>query len=183
MEPLRQEWAGAERRFFLPLGCVLDLEEACGKVGIGEIFLRVSRQTYFANDLYQIIKQGLIGGGMEPDEAKRLVDQRFDVRPYTDHIALAMEILLARVAGMQSTESSGTGDPAQPMDKGKILHSLVSLGLSTEEIRAMRYDDFVAICEAAGTKAEDAPSEEEYAAMLAAWEARQGTVQDSGEPT
>ncbi|MFQ6553394.1 gene transfer agent family protein [Aestuariibius insulae] len=170
----RLEWAGAERTFALPLGCILDLEEACGKVGFGEIYLRMGSHRYFARDVYHTIHQGLIGGGIAASEAKRLLDERFDLTPIGVHVQIALEILITAMSGVEAkSEGSGEEGTPEPLDKGKIFAALIKIGLTPDQVRAMRYDDYVALCRAAGGAKVEPPSEEAYEAMLAAHEERE----------
>jgi len=168
------EFAGHDRAFDLTTGAVMDLEQACGQVGIGAIYLRVARHEYFRNDIFQIIYRGLIGGGMDEIEAKRIVAERMDAEPLAKMVELALTILLAMMEGVQVADAAKSGDAdGAPMDVGKILHSFVQAGIAPEQVRRMSYADFLNILRAAGRKpADEAPSEEEYKAILARFEDR-----------
>lgn len=161
------EWAGAERPFNLRFGDVLDLEEACGKVGIGAIYLRLGRSEYYAKDVYETILRGLIGGGMAPSEARRLMVDRFDHVPLVQSVELALDILISMMAGIGPDETRGKGDPAEPHDVGTILSSFIKIGIAPEHIRAMTYADFVNMARAMGGKDVQPPSEDEFLDMLA----------------
>lgn len=161
------EWAGAERRLALTFGGLLDIEEACGKIGIGELYMRLGRHHYKAQDVYQIIRHGLIGGGMTSTEAKRLLDERFDVVPFVQHVEVALEILIAVMAGIEETDAKSDGDPAKPYDVGAIMAAFVKMGVAPDAIRSMQYRDFVHMCRAFGGDNVRAPSEEEFEEMVA----------------
>ena len=166
-------WAGEERRFALRFGHLLDLEEACGKVGIGEIYLRLGQHRYFARDVYNIIRMGLIGGGTPPSEAKRLVDERFDFVPMVERVELAISILVAVMAGIPADETKAPGDPKKPHDAGAIFASFAKANIPPEDVRAIGYRDFVLMMRAMGGSSVQPPSEEEFADMVARYEARQ----------
>ena len=160
------EWGGAERRLALGFGGMLDLEEACGKIGIGEIYLRLAQHRYFAKDAYHAIRLGLIGGGMRPDEAKRLLDDRFDHTPLSLSVEIALELLMAVLGGIEKDETRAPGDPAEPYDVGGILASFAKLGVPPESVRAMSYADFVAMCRAFSGDTVQPPSEDEFHEMI-----------------
>lgn len=161
------EWAGAQRPFRLRFGDVLDLEEACGKVGVGALYLRMGRHEYFAKDVYHTILRGLIGGGMAPSEARRLVDDRFDHVPMATSLNLAVEILVNLMAGIEPDDTQAKGDPDTPHDTGGILASFAKVGIPPESIRAMSYADFVNMARAMGGKEVQPPSEDEFLDMIA----------------
>lgn len=167
MQAYHAEWAGAERPFRLRFGDVLDLEEACGKIGVGAIYLRMGRHQYFAKDVFETIRLGLVGGGMAPTEARRLMQDRFDHVPMADSLNLAMAILVHLMAGIDPDDTRPAGDPEEPHDTGGILASFVKVGISPESIRAMSYADFVSMARAMGGKDVQPPSEDEFLDMVA----------------
>jgi len=142
MEILVTEWAGVERSFQLRFGDVLDLEEAAGD-GIGVIFARVASGRFFARDVYHTIRLALIGGGMGAVDAKRLIDDRFETRPFMTNAVVAGEILSAIMVGVEPMEEKPEAD-----GNGRYVFSEVSqicrvFNMSPVELRDMRYDDFV----------------------------------------
>lgn len=68
------EWGDGEYLFALKGAQIEELQEKCGKVGLGAIYQRVALGVWFWGDLYHTVRLGLIGGGMGAVEAKRLVD-------------------------------------------------------------------------------------------------------------
>lgn len=166
MAELMIEWAGAERRFALSYGGILDLEEACGKVGIGEIYLRLAQHRYFAKDVYHTIRLALMGGGMVSTEAKRLVDDRFGTTPLAQMVNVALEILLSVMEGIQPDETQKPGDPSKPYDAGAIFAAFAKMGVSPQSIREMAYADFVNMCRAFGGDRVQPPTEDEFEDML-----------------
>lgn len=168
MAALYREFAGAEREFRLRLGDILDLEEACGKVGIGAIYLRLAGHQYFIRDIQHTIRLALIGGGLPATEAGELVRQRLDAGLLVELQGLAVDILVARFAGLEPEQSDteDAGEPV-PLDADEILSSLLQLGLSPEQVRAMDYDDFRRLCRATGRGQIAPPSDEEFRAMIA----------------
>lgn len=173
MDPLWADFAGAERAFRLRFGEIVDIEQACGKVGVGAIYQRLATTTYFANDVKQILLRALVGGGLTVRDATALVEQQLDAKPLAQLGALAQDIILALMTGIDPEEEQSSGDPSRRLDAGRLFHQLVQLGLSPQQVREMRYDDFVALMRAAGNDGVSAPSEEEFEGMLASWRSRQ----------
>lgn len=164
------EWAGELRAFDLPLGKVMDIEEACGKTGIGTVFSRVASGSYFANDLYQIIRAGLIGGGMAVVEVDRILQARFITAPLIETQSVCVEIMSALVVGIVPEETKSDGGAPEAIDVGALLHSFLQAGISPDQVRAMGYADFVNIIRASGSKKDEPnlPTEEEYLAAIRA---------------
>lgn len=167
MAEIIREWAGAERPFNLSFGGLMDLEEACGKTGFGEIYLRIGRHCYFARDIYHTIRLGLIGGGMTAVEAKRLMDDRFDAVPMAVRAEIALDVLLAVMEGIKPDDTKPAGDPATPYDVGALMASFAKLGVAPHTLRDMSYQDFVHMCRAFGGDSVQPPSEDEFEEMLA----------------
>lgn len=172
MDAITADFAGADRTLRLRFGDIIDVEQACGKIGIAALYQRFGTTTYFANDVRQVLKYGLIGGGMPAKEAADLVDAQIEAKPLAQLGALAMDVILACMTGIDHSDFGKTKDPEEPFDFGKVLHSLLQVGLSPEQVREMRYADFVALNRAAGGKVEP-PSEDEFHEMMARWKERQ----------
>jgi hypothetical protein len=166
MPEVIKQWAGEDRPFNLPFGKLMDLEEACGKVGFGEIYLRLGRHTYFARDIYHTIRLGLIGGGMSSVEAERLMKDRFDAAPMAERVELALDILLSVMEGIKPDETKPAGDPAEPYDVGPLLASFAKLGVAPSALREMSYQDFIHMCRAFGGEKVQPPTEAEFEEML-----------------
>jgi Phage tail tube protein, GTA-gp10 len=89
---LNAELGGEEHQFALYLGQWEELQE---KLGFGplEIFARLSRLEFRANWLREITRLGLIGGGMKPTEAKKLIERHVDTVPFAEAWPLAFQIV------------------------------------------------------------------------------------------
>jgi len=173
MADLIRDWAGQERLFRLTFGGVLDLQEARHGEPVGAIFVRIATGRFDARDVWQVIRLALVGGGMSPVEAKRLMDDHFDAHPYLQHAELAGDILTALMTGI---ESSGRSDAAEPeaIRISEVLQLCRTFNLSPVDLRAMRYSDvinLVAGFNAAGAgRRMQPPTEEEFLEMLAKYE-------------
>ncbi len=77
MEAVVLQWPGGEHAFRLPLS---QLEALQQKTDCGPEFLlnKISLGQWTAVELFEVIRIGLIGGGMPPAEAHKLVGGAFD---------------------------------------------------------------------------------------------------------
>lgn len=166
------EWAGKERLFRLTLGDVMDLEEALGKDAIGAIFLRVSTGRFRVHDIYHTIRFALIGGGENKVEAKQLMETHFDRAPYLDQAALAGEILIALMSGVEDGGGTAEGDP-EPIKFSEVSQICRTFHMSPNDLREMRYADFINMVtgfNAGSDQPAEPPTEEEFEEILAKYE-------------
>ena len=93
-------WGDGDHRFCLPIGQLIELEEKCD-AGLPEIFTRVAIRKWRSKDLREIIRLGLIGGGMAPADSELLVRRYFDPpeRPKIEAVEIAVEILSMALQG------------------------------------------------------------------------------------
>lgn len=75
-----------------------ELERKQG-VGIGALYQRCVRMEFSITDLAQIIRLGLVGGGMAPERAAQLTSTYASNRPFEELYPLALDILDARWSG------------------------------------------------------------------------------------
>ena len=71
------------------------------------------------------------------------------------------------MAGIDPDDSAPSGDPSETFDAGKALAAFAQIGISPQQVRDMRYDDFVNMSRAFGGKKSNAPTEDEYLDMIA----------------
>lgn len=88
----------ASYTFNLPNELVAQLERKSG-AGIGAIYQRVISSQFYAIDILEIIRLGLIGGGTAPIVAEQLIDAYARPRPIVESYLLAFDILDARWNG------------------------------------------------------------------------------------
>jgi len=98
----------AEHDFTLTDDMITELERLTD-TGIGAFYQRVIAMHFNAADLAEIIRLGLIGAGMNPQEAMQLVNTYARNRPMAETFPLALDILDARWTGT----APATGDTAQ----------------------------------------------------------------------
>ena len=92
-----------EHPFRLTDAMIGELERVTGH-GVGALYKRVIAQDFAANDLAEIIRLGLIGGGMAPQQARQLTDTYAVNRPFSETFPLALDVLDARWSGTPSSD-------------------------------------------------------------------------------
>src|SRR5262245_63212698 len=97
-------WGDGEHKFNIAkLKCILELEDKCG-VGVAEIYSRISNGKWKFNDIRETLRLGLIGAGMMPDKALRLINRYCDDRPWTESLLTAQAVLIAAMVGVPGDE-------------------------------------------------------------------------------
>lgn len=91
-------WRGGEHRFALPIGPMRALEKA-RDAGPNWIMSRLISGQWFIDDVYEVIRLGLIGGGLDEKEARKLADENVGYQHYYEHVPLATEILKNALMG------------------------------------------------------------------------------------
>lgn len=99
-----------EHDFLLTPELIVELERKTG-TAIAVLYARVLRAQFHFNDLIEIIRLGLIGGGIAPSEAQSLVDTYAKPRPIMETFPLAADILEARWTGAPTPQDE-TGHAA-----------------------------------------------------------------------
>jgi hypothetical protein len=97
------ELGGEERRFQLTRGTIKELQEVCD-AGIGAIFKRLGAGEFYADDIRETVRLGLVGGGMVRAEAETLVKRELDGQPLAGAILLASAILMAINVGIEEDD-------------------------------------------------------------------------------
>lgn len=126
-------WADGDYVFRLAWGELIKLQEAldCGPL---LVLGRLQAGGWKVEDIREVIRLGLIGGGLEPAKALKLVRLYVEQRPPFENIALALRIIATSLNGapdeeieqppgkaeapngstLFQTESSASGPSTQP---------------------------------------------------------------------
>lgn len=106
------DWADDTHTFRLPLGQLRELQE---KTGVGPLSLlrRLDNGSWMADDAREVLRCGLIGGGMEPDRALTMVRRYVDERPAAENIRPAYLTLAAALFGTDDEEMPGKTKAAE----------------------------------------------------------------------
>ncbi|TPN43206.1 gene transfer agent family protein [Mesorhizobium sp. B1-1-7] len=111
-----QAFADGDYRFRLAWGELEELQEACD-AGPYVVLDRLVTGRWRVGDIANVIRLGLIGGGLEPIKALKLVRSYVQSRPPLESLVLAQLVLGAAVAGAPEEEigkKSEAPDQSEP---------------------------------------------------------------------
>ena len=102
-------WGEGPTRFALRYG---EISELCEKRKCGPLKLmrRIENEEWFIEDIYEIIRIGLIGGGAAPADAYRIAERYVKNRPALESLPAAYAIIAAGLSG----------SPDDPPSKKKV---------------------------------------------------------------
>lgn len=92
-------WGDGEHRFRTGLKEWREIQEKCD-AGLIEIWDRLMARKWRVDDVREVIRVGLIGGGKTPTEALTLVKRYVEDRPLLESVPVAIAVLMAACAGM-----------------------------------------------------------------------------------
>lgn len=98
------DFADGSYRFRLALKQIFELQEKC-KCGFAEICNRVTGNYWYAEDITETIRLGLIGGGMDSISALGKVRRYVEASPLAENVLLAQAILLLALVGPPGEET------------------------------------------------------------------------------
>jgi hypothetical protein len=104
------DWADGTYSFRLAWGQLEELQEKCD-AGPYVVLQRLHSGAWRIEDIANIIRLGLIGGGLEPAPALKLARRYVEARPPMENLIPAQVILSAGLAGAPE-EKVGEGDAA-----------------------------------------------------------------------
>jgi len=90
-------WGDGEHTFRLPYAQLRELQDKTGS-GPEELANRIARGAWKVDDIREVIRLGLIGGGLDPMQALTLTIRYVDNRPWLENKLPAYTILLAILA-------------------------------------------------------------------------------------
>lgn len=104
---------GEEHHFRLALRQLRELQDKT-EVGPFALFSRIRSGEWKVEDLRQTIRLGLIGGGLNPAEAGKLLVTYVDDRPLLENVSPALLILQAALLGADgdTSEKKTTAGPS-----------------------------------------------------------------------
>lgn len=105
----------SKRVFALPIPLIEQLQRKTGH-GIGAIFRRMQSQEFSIQEVAEVIRFGLIGGGTDPLEADTLVKTYVEEWPLVDNVELAQNILFVRFFGDDLSDDEDLSDD-DPQDE------------------------------------------------------------------
>lgn len=102
-------WAGEMRDFRIAIGEFRGLQEsvnarrmliAAPPIGPSTLLHLLRTNDAWPDDVRDVLKAGLVGGGSTSTEAARLLIREFDGKPILEHMKTAFLILLASLVGV-----------------------------------------------------------------------------------
>lgn len=96
-------WADGEYKFCLRLGEIRELQDKC-KAGFMDIMMHLREGHWWIDEPREVIRLGLIGGGMQPAQALVLVTRYVDGRPRLESIIPAFKIIAAAMQGVEQDQ-------------------------------------------------------------------------------
>tara|TARA_R110002074_G_scaffold122697_2_gene257607 strand:+ start:816 stop:1232 length:417 start_codon:yes stop_codon:yes gene_type:complete len=112
-------WGDGEHRFALLLGQIRELQDNAG-CGPHVLYERLFTHQWRVDDLSEILRLGLIGGGMSPVDAAKLVARYcYPERPMVESVKPAIAVLAAALIGVPDDPVTGTKSGKTKAAKGK----------------------------------------------------------------
>ena len=108
-EPLTLVWAGGEHPFLLRIGELRAIDERCTD-GAFAAWNRLLIRSPRLDDVYEVIRLGLIGGGMKAEDAKLLILKAEDQVGLGELIPLASAIMF-RAFHRREERDEPVGEP------------------------------------------------------------------------
>jgi hypothetical protein len=111
---LRLFWGDGEQTFRFAIGQFRELQENINKrrvaigapmVGPMSLVRLLQANDAWPDDVRDVLRLGLIGGGMKPADAHRLMTHYFDAVPPLENMKPAFTVLLAEEAKKKTTET------------------------------------------------------------------------------
>ncbi|MDR3512626.1 MAG: GTA-gp10 family protein [Caulobacteraceae bacterium] len=104
--------------------------EICGRLGAAvraavqgltslEGLLLAANCKLQVDDVRQVLYQGLVGGGMPPNDAGKLVGQLVDQRPISEQVGTAYQVAIAGLAGAGDEPPGESGGEAAPDESSR----------------------------------------------------------------
>ncbi len=99
--------------FALPIGQLIELQERCD-AGPGHILARMQSGAWRVEDLRETLRLGLVGAGMPPLDALKLVERYVDAHPLGDSVVPAIAVLGAAILGVEDEPDPKPDGEATP---------------------------------------------------------------------
>lgn len=103
-EPIEMIWAGGEHPFLLRIGELRAVDDRCSG-GAFAAWGRLLARRPFVDDVYEVIRLGLIGGGMKAEDAKVLVAKAEDQVGIGDLMPIAAAVLFRAFHRREESEA------------------------------------------------------------------------------
>lgn len=120
------DWPDERRKYHLRWGELRALQDETGR-GPWEIFDRIATRRFHVQEIREVIRLGLEGGGCASGTALNLVRRYVEERPIAESVPLAQTILGAAISGVPEeeieTEGGGAGKTTATNGSGSLQSS------------------------------------------------------------
>lgn len=107
-----ENFAGADRSFEIKLGQLKVLEKEAN-LGYYVIYELMNLMRHSIDHIMIVIRLGLVGGGMPPNEAQTLVQKEISAQPFMTYLPLARLILKTAIWGGDEVATFSEGKPQE----------------------------------------------------------------------
>ncbi len=115
-----------------------ELERKTG-VGIGGLFRRFRTSDYSLADVLNVIRIGLVGGGLNPKRADELVNLYAVGQPLADVFAVADGVIAALFFGSEEPTPEPSETPSLiPVEEGSALHDQLADKMAAAASKAIK---------------------------------------------
>lgn len=131
---------GVERTLFLGVDELRQIKRACGR-GYYSLYTNYAHDAD-PDEVYTVLRLGLIGGGMAPLEAKALCDYYTrPPRPLKDVYLMGYQVLQAAWNGVESAASPKDAATPREMDEffANLEAELIKAGLPTDWLKGKSF--------------------------------------------
>lgn len=112
-------WAGGEHQFALPIEQLRALQIKCD-AGPEHILSRLTARQWYVEDVIETIRLGLIGGGMDKDEARGIVAKEIHDEPLSQFVLTARAIIAHALYGVED-DAVGESEAGEAKKKASSL--------------------------------------------------------------
>lgn len=112
---LELDWADGTFAFRLAWGELEKLQEACD-AGPYVVYNRLVDGTWRVGDIVNVVRLGLIGGGMAPVDALKKVREYVEKRPPMENLVIAQAVLSAAIVGAPDEDAGKKAEAASPAE-------------------------------------------------------------------
>ncbi len=117
---LTLDWADGTYDFRLGWGEIAMLQEACD-AGPFVILARLEDRTWRLADICNVIRCGLIGGGMKPAEALLKVRTYVEARPPIENLLVACVVMKAGIFGAPEEQIEKKSEAPNPEESASTI--------------------------------------------------------------
>lgn len=171
-------WAGKDRLFRLRTGAVMDLEEALAGQAIGVTFQKLASGQFSIMDVHETLRIGLIDAGESVVDAKRLLGTHFDKVGLSDNAGIASDLVASLMVGVEEPGKEKESGEPEPIKFSEISQISRVFHMSPQDVRELRYSDYVNMMRGYNASRPDAPiehlSEDEFLSILDKYEPKEG---------